>query len=165
MTKKTENTSDNSPVKKSVWSWLGSINGKLTLVIALLSGLNFFMPVIRKAIIGEDIENLEQVCRKYTDEQIESKQSEAETYLDIIMEDIVKIKGEITYLKNYVKNDSLSKKNIRWFPVGLFADKNGVMHYRNNLQGQYPVRPNYTKQKYEYKDHDGDWVPCYFEKQ
>jgi len=140
-----------------IFNWVHSLNGKLTIVITLFTTLNFFMPTIKAALWGGDLDNIRKECMEYTDQELKNKEDRGQKILDIVLNDISK-------LKTYVRKDSLLSANKEWWAVGLRANKYGVLIYRDPFQSQFPVRPNFELDRYEYRDMDGEWIPCYFEK-
>lgn len=156
---KQEEKVEETPKKKfDIWGWLTSTNGKIALVVGFFVGYQELMPIIKDVLgLTDDMKQTELNCNAYTDQKIEEKEGKAEMYLDILMNDVVEIKEEL-------RQDSIADAQKEWFAVGLRANKDGAYIYRDRFQAQYPVRPDFVEGCYYYRDHEGDWIKCYFEK-
>jgi len=147
-----------TPEKKTIWTMLSSTNGKMGLIIAFVTGLQFLGPEVRSWIVGDEVTQV----TNYVDQEVEKVRQECQLetgeWISYFLEEIYRIDHRYT-------QDSLDAEKInQWHAVGLRANKDGAMIYRDPFQAQYPVRANFEEKKYYYRDHEGDWVPCYFEK-
>lgn len=145
--------------KQKIWETLKSTNAKIALIIAFVVGYQELMPIIKDTLgFTADNKAIIEECKAYTDEKIESKKETAETYLDIIMNDIVKIQRRLY-------NDSLefSDKNKK-FAVGFRSDLNGIMSYRNKFGTECATRINPVTSQFEFYDIRKDrWLRCFYE--
>lgn len=145
--------------KKTLWEHLSSTNGKIAIVIAFFVGYQELMPII-KDVLGFTADNKAIVdeCNDYTDKQIDNKQTKAETYLDVLLEDVYKIN------KRY-ERDSLEYANKHTkFAVGFRSDLNGIMSYRDRFGNDCSTRVNHQSGETEfYNQRKGKWDRCFFE--
>ena len=139
---------------------------KLTLLVSLITSISFLTPIVTDFLIGDTIKDNNEEVYKYIDQEIEKVKiemyladEEAQGWLGHFLIEI----NRIDYRYREDSLEDIRKKE--WHQVGLRANKDGALVYRNRYMGQYPVRANWEKQRYEYKDSGGDWTPCFFENQ
>ena len=137
--------------------FLNTIVGKLTLLVTIVTSISLLVPVARDFIIGDEIENNTEEIYEYIDKQIEQKDSVAKDWL-------FHFKMEISRIDERYEMDSLDEiKGEMYHAIGLRADDNGALIYRDRYGNQYPVRADTEQQRYMYRVPDGTWYWCYFE--
>jgi hypothetical protein len=145
--------------KKKAWEKISSTNGKIAIVIAFFVGYQELMPIL-KDVLGFTADNkaIVEECKLYTDEAIHNKEEKANSYLDILMSDIVRIQK-----KMYNDSVTYAQKN-RKFAVGFRSDLNGIMSYRNKFGRDCPTRINHLSGTFEFYDMRQDkWLRCFYE--
>ena len=145
--------------KKSIFEWMKGTNGKIAIVIAFFVGYQELMPII-KDVMGftADDKAIVEECKQYTDDQIDKKQTKAESYLDILLDDVYNIN------KRYERDSLQQALHFEKFAVGFRSDANGIMSYRDRMKNDCPVRLNHSTEHIEFfNQRKQKWDRCFFE--
>jgi len=135
-----------------IWKWLKGTSGKLTVVIAIIVGLQFIILEVRKVILGDDTVSKEDFS-SFKEEVLDSVYIHRSDYYRLKLE----FKG---FLKHYTDKEIKGKQ---FFAIGLRADKRSDLWYRDRHGDIYRATPDYERWTYTYIDKEGVTRFVYFE--
>lgn len=148
-----------TPSEKSTvdsWATLKSWSGKIAIIVALITGLQFLIPEVKKWIVGDDVV-YQQDLDAIKDELI----SELRDSVHILRSDYHRLHKDFKgFIKHYTDEQV---KGQSWFAITLRVDPKGDMWYRDRHGDVYRVIPDYERWQYMYYNKEGQLKICFWE--